>query len=61
MRLASEMGKAGVIFTAEGEAFIDFQTDVDFYQSPFKMCMQMKRPKAAFKYVVCCYFYQQHT
>ncbi|XP_045214239.2 microsomal triglyceride transfer protein large subunit-like [Mercenaria mercenaria] len=52
MRLASEMGRAGVVFTAEGEAFIDFETDVDFYQSPFKMCMQMKRPKAAFKHTV---------
>lgn len=52
MHLDSEMGKAGVVFTAEGEAYIDFETDVDFYQSPFKMCMQMKRPKSAFKHTV---------
>ena len=49
MRLSSEMGRAEVVFTAEGEAYIDFETDVDFYESPFKMCMQMKRPKSAFK------------
>lgn len=52
MRLASEMGRAEVVFTAESEAFIDFETDVDFYESPFKMCMQMKRPKVAFKHTV---------
>ena len=49
MTLDSDIGKAGAIFTAEGEAFIDFATDVDFYESPFKMCMQMKRPKLDFK------------
>lgn len=50
MTLDSDIGKAGAIFTAEGEAFIDFATDVDFYESPFKMCMQMKRPKIDFKH-----------
>jgi hypothetical protein len=49
MRLDSEIGKAGAIFTAEGESYIDFMTDVDFYESPFKMCMQMKRPKSTFR------------
>jgi len=52
MKLDSEMGRAGAVFTAEGESYIDFETDVDFYNTPFKMCMQMKRPKTAFKYVV---------
>lgn len=51
MRLDSEIGQAGGVFTAEGQSFIDFKTDVDFYQSPFKMCMQMKRPKSAFKHI----------
>lgn len=49
LRLDSEMGQAGVVFTAEGESYIDFETDVDFYESPFKMCMQMKRPKTELK------------
>ena len=49
MNLDSDIGKAGVVFTAEGEAYIDFATDVDFYNTPFKMCMQMKRPKLDFK------------
>lgn len=52
MRLDSEIGKAGAIFTAEGESYIDFMTDVDFYESPFKMCMQMKRPKSTFRHTL---------
>ncbi|WAQ96562.1 MTP-like protein [Mya arenaria] len=50
MKLDSEMGQAGAVFTAEGESYIDFETDVDFYNTPFKMCMQMKRPKTSFKH-----------
>lgn len=49
LRLDSDIGQAGTVFTAEGESYIDFETNVDFYESPFKMCMQMKRPKTAFK------------
>jgi len=49
LRLDSEIGQSGTVFTAEGESYIDFTTDVDFYETPFKMCMQMKRPETAFK------------
>ena len=49
MKLDSQIGRAGAVFVAEGEAYIDFATDVDFYEAPFKMCMQMKRPKLSFK------------
>ena len=49
MTLDSDIGQSGIVVTGEGEAFIDFETYVDFYQTPFKMCMQMKRPKLAFK------------
>lgn len=52
MSLTSEIGKAGAVFTAEGQSYIDFETDVDFYNTPFKMCMQMKRPKTAFRHTL---------
>jgi len=55
MKLDSAIGRAGAVFTAEGESFIDFETDVDFYESPFKMCMQMKRPKTEFKHTLVKY------
>ncbi|KAL4240543.1 hypothetical protein ACF0H5_001335 [Mactra antiquata] len=52
MRLDSDIGVAGAVFTAEAEAYIDFETFVDFYQDPFKMCMQMKRPRLGIKHTL---------
>lgn len=48
MKLESEELQAGVSFSSEGEAFIDFVTDVEFYETPFKMCMQMLQPPITF-------------
>lgn len=44
LQIDSEELKSGIRFSTESEAFIDFQTDVDFAEMPVKMCLQMKRP-----------------
>ncbi|XP_071131491.1 microsomal triglyceride transfer protein large subunit-like isoform X2 [Mytilus edulis] len=50
MKLESEVLQGGMNFTAESEAVIDFKTDVDFSNMPFKMCLQMMRPPLQYKY-----------
>lgn len=50
MKLESEVLQAGLNFTAESEAVIDFKTDVDFAEMPFKMCLQMIRPPLQYRY-----------
>ncbi|CAC5371519.1 unnamed protein product [Mytilus coruscus] len=50
MKLESEVLQGGMNFTAESEAVIDFKTDVDFSDMPFKMCLQMMRPPLQYKY-----------
>ncbi|KAK3594387.1 hypothetical protein CHS0354_009680 [Potamilus streckersoni] len=52
MKLEGDIGRAGMSFMAEGEAYIDFNSDVDFYETPFKMCMQMIRPPLTFKHTI---------
>ncbi|KAK3091068.1 hypothetical protein FSP39_016889 [Pinctada imbricata] len=49
MKLDSDVLKAGISFSAETEAKIDFQTDVNFADMPFKMCLQMKRPPLEYR------------
>lgn len=49
MKLESEVLQGGMNFTAESEAVIDFKTDVDFSNMPFKMCLQMMRPPLQYK------------
>jgi hypothetical protein len=51
MKLESEVLQAGLNFTAESEAVIDFKTDVDFAEMPFKMCLQMIRPPLQYRYI----------
>lgn len=48
MKLDSEILRGGVNFTAESEAVIDFQTDVDF-SDKIKMCLQMIRPPLQYR------------
>ena len=43
MKLDSQVLKGGIKFSAETEAVIDFQTDVNFSDMPLQMCLQMKR------------------
>lgn len=50
MKLESEVLQAGLNFTAESEAVIDFKTDVDFAEMPFKMCLQMIRPPLQYRH-----------
>ncbi|XP_048761534.2 microsomal triglyceride transfer protein large subunit-like [Ostrea edulis] len=44
LQIDSKELRSGIKFSTESEAFIDFQTDVDFAEMPVKMCLQMKRP-----------------
>ncbi|XP_062589725.1 microsomal triglyceride transfer protein large subunit-like [Saccostrea cucullata] len=44
LQIDSRELRSGIKFSTESEAFIDFQTDVDFAEMPVKMCLQMKRP-----------------
>ncbi|XP_022315844.2 microsomal triglyceride transfer protein large subunit-like [Crassostrea virginica] len=44
LQIDSEELRSGIRFSTESEAYIDFQTDVDFAEMPVKMCLQMKRP-----------------
>lgn len=50
LQIDSEELKSGIRFSTESEAFIDFQTDVDFAEMPVKMCLQMKRPPISSRY-----------
>ncbi|XP_033739381.1 microsomal triglyceride transfer protein large subunit-like [Pecten maximus] len=52
MKLDSKVLKAGVNMYAESEASIDFKTDVDFAEMPFKMCLRMSRPNVSFRQTV---------
>ncbi|ESO84249.1 hypothetical protein LOTGIDRAFT_229701 [Lottia gigantea] len=49
MKLDSTVLNTGIIFSAEGELVIDFITDVDFYEMPLKLCLQMERPDVEYK------------
>jgi hypothetical protein len=51
MKLDSSVLQAGLSFSASGQSFIDFVSDVEFYEMPFKMCLQMKRPPVIFRLV----------
>lgn len=50
LQIDSEELKSGIRFSTESEAYIDFQTDVDFAEMPVKMCLQMKRPPISSRY-----------
>lgn len=52
MKLDSKVLKAGINMQAESEASIDFNTDVDFANMPFKMCLRMSRPNVSFRQTV---------
>ncbi|OWF52669.1 microsomal triglyceride transfer protein large subunit-like [Mizuhopecten yessoensis] len=52
MRLDSRVLKAGINMYAESEASIDFKTDVEFSEMPFKMCLRMSRPDVSFSQTV---------
>lgn len=52
LKLDSNVLHAGVDMVAESEASIDFQTDVDFADTPFKMCLRMSRPNVSFSQTV---------
>ncbi|XP_060065348.1 microsomal triglyceride transfer protein large subunit-like [Ylistrum balloti] len=52
MKLDSKVLKAGIKMFAESEASIDFNTDVDFAEMPFKMCLRMSRPNVSFSQTV---------
>lgn len=49
MKLDSTELQAGISYSAESASAIDFSTDVDFAEMPFKMCLQMKRPPVTFR------------
>lgn len=55
MRLDSTALKSGLVFSGEGQTAINFLSDVDFYELPAKVCMQMKRPKFTFTQSVLKY------
>ncbi|XP_064608332.1 microsomal triglyceride transfer protein large subunit-like [Liolophura sinensis] len=48
MKLESEELTGGMTFSAEGGSSVHFTTDVDFYEMPLKMCLQMSRPSLLF-------------
>lgn len=50
LQIDSDELKSGIRFSTESEAYIDFQTDVDFAEMPVKMCLQMKRPPISSRY-----------
>uniref|UniRef100_A0A0B6ZQ93 MTP large subunit lipid-binding domain-containing protein n=1 Tax=Arion vulgaris TaxID=1028688 RepID=A0A0B6ZQ93_9EUPU len=42
----------GLVFTGQGESYIDYTSNADFYEMPLKLCMQMKRPDFEFTHTV---------
>ncbi|KAL8616969.1 hypothetical protein ACOMHN_041887 [Nucella lapillus] len=55
IKLDSTLVESGLVFSGEGQAGIDFTTDVEFYEMPLKLCMQMIRPQFTFQQNVTKY------
>lgn len=50
MQVQSEFAEATVEHRVEGEASLDFSTSLDFYNTPFRMCIEMDQPPFDIRY-----------